>query len=116
VDQNGAFGGFPGANASGSLGAFGGGAAFGGSASVTGTVVSVTDSSMTLQLADGQTVQIATGSSTTYHNQTAGTSASVAAGNTVQVQVSGGSAGAGASASASAGAGTRTATDVTVTG
>jgi hypothetical protein len=115
VGQNGALNGLPGANASGLPGGDRG-AGFGGSTSVTGTVVSISASSMTLQLAGGQTVQIATGTSTTYHNQTAATSSDVAAGNTVQVQVSGGNAGPNAAASASAGTGTRTATDVTVTG
>ena len=86
--------------------------------SVTGTVVSISASSMTIQLADGQTVEVATGSSTTYHNQAASTSSSVAAGDTVAVQVSGGNDGpnTAASASSSASGGTRTATDVTVTG
>ena len=111
--QSGAPNGFAGANASGAPGDFGG---FGGSASVTGTVVSVSGSSMTIQLTDGQTVQIAIGSSTTYHNQTAATSSNVAAGDTVQVQVSGGNDGANAGASSAASSGTRTATDVTVTG
>lgn len=111
--QSGAPNGFAGANASGAPGDFGG---FGGSASVTGTVVSVSGSSMTIQLADGQTVQIAIGSSTTYHNQTAATSSNVAAGDTVQVQVSGGNDGASAVASSGASSETRTATDVTVTG
>jgi hypothetical protein len=83
---------------------------------VTGTVVSVSGSSMTIQLTDGQTVQIAIGSSTTYHNQTAATSSNVAAGDSVQVQVSGGNDGANAGASSAASSGTRTATDVTVTG
>ena len=110
--QSGAPNGFAGANASGAPGDRGG---FGGSASVTGTVVSVSDSSMTIQLTDGQTVQVAIGSSTTYHNQTAATSSNVAAGDTVQVQVSG-TDGANAGASSAASSGTRTATDVTVTG
>lgn len=119
--QNGLVNGLPGANASGLPGLGGnaadglGGAGFGGS--VTGTVVSVSDSSMTVQLADGQTVEVALGSSTTYHNQTSASSSDIAAGDTVQVQVSGGNgAGPNASASASASSGTRTATDVTVTG
>jgi len=123
--QNGSLNGLPGANASGAPGDFGGGlpggdrgAGVGGPASVSGTVVSISASSMTIQLADGQTVQVATGSSTTYHNQTAATSSDVAAGDTVEVQVSGGNDGpnAASSASASASGNTRTATDVTVTG
>jgi hypothetical protein len=92
------------------------GAGAGGLSSVTGTVVSVSGSSITVQLADGQTVQVATDSATTYHSQTAATIASVATGSTVQVQVSGGTQpNAAASASPSSSGITRTATDVTVT-
>ncbi|MGD0018965.1 MAG: hypothetical protein ABSD62_06885 [Candidatus Limnocylindrales bacterium] len=88
---------------------------FGGDATVTGTVVSVATDSITVKLANGSTVTIATGSSTTYHNQTAGSSTDLAAGQTVQVQTSGG-ADAGPNASASPGTQTtRTATDVTIT-
>jgi hypothetical protein len=110
--------GLPAAFASGAPGAFGSdrGAGLGGLASVTGTVVSVSGSSITVQLADGQTVQLATDSATTYHSQTAATIASVAAGSKVQVQVSGGGQpNAAASASPSSSGSTRTATDVTVT-
>lgn len=58
---------------------------------------------------------VATGSATTYHNQTAGSSSDLAAGQTVQVQTSGGSSAA-PNASASPGTQTtRTATDVTIT-
>jgi hypothetical protein len=90
-------------------------AGFGGAASISGTVVSVGTDSITLQLAGGQTVTIATGSTTTYHNQTSGSSSDVAVGQTVQVQTAGGDGGA-PNASASPGTGTtRTATDVTVT-
>jgi hypothetical protein len=88
---------------------------FGGVATVTGTVVSVSADSITVKLADGSTVTVATGSSTTYHNQTAGSSTDLAAGQTVQVQTSGGTNG-GPNASASPGTQTtRTATDVTIT-
>jgi hypothetical protein len=92
-----------------------------GAATVTGTVVSVARDSITVKLASGQTVTVATGSSTTYHNQTAGSGTDLAAGQTVQVQTSGGTnpgANASASPNASAGSGTqttRTATDVTIT-
>lgn len=88
---------------------------FGGAATVTGTVVSVAADSITVKLSTGETVTIATGSATAYHNQTAGSSTDLAAGQTVQVQTSGG-ANAGPNASASPGAQTtRTATDVTIT-
>ena len=110
--------GLPAALGSGGPGDFVGdrGAGPGGLASVTGTVVSVSGSSITVQLADGQTVQVATDSATTYHSQTAATIGSVAAGSTVQVQVSGGGQlNPGASASPSSSGNTRTATDVTVT-
>ena len=86
-----------------------------GAATVTGTVVSVSTDSITVKLASGETVTVATGSATTYHNQTAGSSTDLAAGQTVQVQTSGGTV-AGPNASASPGTGTtRTATDVTIT-
>jgi hypothetical protein len=88
--------------------------AFGGSATVSGTVVSVGSDSFTLKLANGQTVTIATGSSTTYHAQTPGSSGDLAAGQTVQVQTSGGRVEPGASASAGTTT-ARTATDVTIT-
>lgn len=88
---------------------------FGGAATVTGTIVSVSTDSITVKLASGQTVTVATGSSTTYHNQTSGSSTDLAVGQTVQVQTSGGT-NAGSSASASPGTQTtRTATDVTIT-
>jgi hypothetical protein len=87
----------------------------GGAATVTGTVVSVAADSITVKLSTGETVTIATGSATAYHNQTAGSSTDLAAGQTVQVQTSGG-ANAGPNAGASPGAQTaRTATDVTIT-
>ena len=102
------------AAASGAPGA-GARAASSGTLTVTGTVVSVSADSITLQLASGASETIATGSSTTYHNQTAGSSSDLAAGQTVQVQTSGGSSAA-PNASASPGTQTtRTATDVTIT-
>ncbi len=82
-----------------------------GAATVTGTVVSVTSTSITVQLPDGQTVTLATGSSTTYHTQTAASSGDVTAGAAVTIKTS-----VAAAASASPGTGTtRTATDVTIT-
>jgi hypothetical protein len=86
-----------------------------GAATVTGTVISVATDSITVKLASGQTVTVATGSSTTYHNQTAGSSTDLAAGQTVQVQTSNGT-NPDANASASPGTQTtRTATEVTIT-
>jgi hypothetical protein len=78
---------------------------------VTGTVTSVTSTSITVQLADGQTVTVALGSSTAYHVQTAGTSSDVTQGSTVTIRTTGTDR---AAAVASAGTTTRTATDVTV--
>jgi hypothetical protein len=79
---------------------------------LTGTVTSVTSTSITVQLADGQTTTVALGSSTTYHTQAAGNSSDVTQGSTVTIRTTGTD---GAAAVASAGATTRTATDVTVT-
>ena len=79
---------------------------------VTGTVTSVTSTSITVQLADGQTTTVALGSSTTYHTQTAATNSDVTQGSTVTIKTTGSDR---AAAVASAGATTRTATDVTVT-
>ena len=92
---------------------------FGGAATISGTVVSVTASSITVQLAGGQTITVATGSSTSYHAQTAATSSDVTQGATVTVKTSGSGnlPNPGSSASASPGtAGSLTATDVTITG
>jgi hypothetical protein len=111
-------------------GASGAGVA-GGTATISGTVVSATADSMTLQLANGQTVTIATDPSTTYHGQTSAASSAVTTGSTVIVQTSGIGSGSATvsssaasaspgstSATASAGPGTgaaRTATSVTIT-
>ena len=87
---------------------------------MSGTVLSSTADSITIQLADGQQVTLSTGSSTTYHSQTAASGSAVAVGASVIVKTSAGaSTGAIASAAASAGTGagtTRTATDITITG
>jgi hypothetical protein len=81
-------------------------------ATVTGTVTSVTSTSITVQLANGQTETVALGSSTTYHTQAVGTSSDVTQGSTVTIKTTA----TGAAAVASAGTTTtRTATDVTVT-
>lgn len=81
-----------------------------GASTISGTVVSATSSSITIKLVDGQTVTVATGSSTVYHSQTTASSSAVTAGASVVVQTS-------TAASASAGTeGSRTATNVIVTG
>jgi hypothetical protein len=91
-----------------------------GETTLSGTVVSVSADSITLELASGQTVQVATGPSTTYHGQSSATSTDVTTGATVTVQTTVG-AGAGSSASPNVAAspgvidGSRTATDVTIT-
>ena len=90
-------------------GGLGGG---GGGAAITGTVVSVTNDSMTLKLANGSTITIGLGSTTTYHGQTSAAQTDVKTGATVSVKTSGGQVQPDASASASTG----TATDVTITG
>ena len=118
--QNGNGGQF-GPNASGipgNLGSFrpdGNGGFGSGTASISGTLVSISADSFTVKLASGETVTIATGSSTTYHNQTSGLSTDLATGETVTVQTSSASTGSNASSSSSPGTGTRTATDVTIT-
>jgi hypothetical protein len=102
----------------GNLGSFrpdGSGGFGSGMTSISGTLVSVSADSFTVKLASGETVTIATGSSTTYHNQTSGLSTDLATGETVTVQTSSASTGSNASSSSSPGTGTRTATDVTIT-
>lgn len=78
-------GGFPGDGGNGP--GFGRGG-FGGP-SVEGTVESVDGSSITLKLANGQTVKVNLNSSTTYKQQAAGSQSDVAAGKTVIVQITG---------------------------
>jgi hypothetical protein len=80
-----------------------------GASTITGTVVSVSSSSMTIKLATGQTVTVATGSSTVYHSQTTAASADVTAGASVVVQTSA------ATSTAAGAAGSRTATNVIIT-
>ena len=88
---NGAFGngGFP----AGGTGAAGAGAAglgrggFGGGVLVTGTVDSVSGTTMTLKEANGSTVTVNLAGTTTYHAQAAATSADVTTGKQVQVEV-----------------------------
>jgi hypothetical protein len=114
TSQNGAPAGQFAPDASGQIGGFSDGQRLGDrAATLSGTVVSVSADSITLELADGSTVTVATGSSTTYHSQTSGSSADLAAGQTVQIATAGG---ANQIPGASPAAGTaRTATDVTIT-
>jgi len=58
--------------------------------SLQGTVTTVASDSITLQLANGQTLTIPVDSSTTYHSQAPATATDVTAGKTVIVQLSGG--------------------------
>jgi len=99
------------------------GAGFGGGVLVTGTVDSVSGTTMTLKEANGTTVTVNLAGTTTYHAQATATAADVTAGKQVQVQVevAGGFGAPGASpvAGASPAAGgtttrTVTATDVTL--
>ena len=64
-----------------------GGRGIGGGGAVTGTVVSVSGTSMTVKLANGSTVTIDLSGTTTYHSQTAATSSDVQPGATVQVTI-----------------------------
>ena len=103
---------------------FGRGAGFGGGVLVTGTVDSVSGTTMTLKEANGTTVTVNLAGTTTYHAQATATAADVTTGKHVQVQVAiagafgapGASPEAGASPAAGGGTTTRTvtATDVTL--
>jgi len=90
---NGAFGngGFP-AGGTGAAGAGAGAAGlgrggFGGGVLVTGTVDSISGTTMTLKEASGSTVTVNLAGTTTYHAQAAATSADVTTGKQVQVEV-----------------------------
>jgi hypothetical protein len=63
------------------------GGAFTGGPSIEGTVESITDTTLTLKTADGQTIQIALDGSTTYHAQTDATADDVTTGGKVQVRL-----------------------------
>jgi hypothetical protein len=106
---NGGFQGRPGG------GAFGG---LGGGATVEGTVESVSATTLTLKLADGQTIQVALNDSTTYHAQADASSSDVVTGGKVQVRLQLGGVDGGTGPSATAGTGgilnSATAGDVTV--
>lgn len=85
---NGAFGGFGGFGTGGQGGAFTGagrGLGFGGG--IQGTVVSDDGSTLQLKLANGSTVSVQLGSSTTYHSQVAADASSVKTGGTVIVRI-----------------------------
>jgi hypothetical protein len=62
----------------------------GGGVSIEGTVTAVSADSITLQLANGQSVTIPIDAATTYHSRQAATAADVTTGSTVQVQLQGG--------------------------
>jgi hypothetical protein len=64
-----------------------GGIVTGGGATIEGTVDSVTDTTLTLKTADGQTIQIALEGTTTYHAQTNASSDEVKAGGKVLVRI-----------------------------
>jgi hypothetical protein len=89
---------FFGPNASGAPGGDGnggraggpGGILTGGGLSIEGTVTAVAADSITLQLANGQSVTIPVDAATTYHTQSAATASDVKNGSTVLVQLDGG--------------------------
>jgi hypothetical protein len=84
---NGGFGN-GGAGGTGAAGAAGlGRGGFGGGVLVTGTVDSISGTSMTLKEANGSTVTVNLAGTTTYHAQAAATSADVTTGKQVQVEV-----------------------------
>ncbi|MFL5680021.1 MAG: hypothetical protein ACJ77B_05410 [Chloroflexota bacterium] len=108
-------------------GGFGGGFGGGGGRGfgIRGTVTAVTSTSITIQVAGGQTITLTTDASTTYHQQVAGASSDVATGREVVVQLGGGNGnggggngnggnGGGQAPGASPGTRTGTASDITV--
>jgi hypothetical protein len=100
----------------GGQGALGG---LGGGVTVEGTVESVTASTLTLKLADGQTIQIALNDSTTYHAQADASSSDVVTGGKVLVRlqlgrITGDATGPSATAGTGGPLGNATAGDVTV--
>jgi hypothetical protein len=72
----------PGRGFGGGFGGFGGGGL-----TVRGTVESVDANSLTIKTANGQTITVATGASTTYNTQSPASASDVQAGKTVQVQL-----------------------------
>lgn len=107
---------FGGTGGTGGAGGFGGGAFRG--LGVQGTVTAVDPTSISIQLANGTTIDIPTDSSTTYHTQQAGTASDVQVGKQVEVQVSRSATTGGAAPSPGAGGAPNfgTASDVTVLG
>ena len=57
---------------------------------ITGTVTSVSGDSLTVELANGQSIQVSVGSGTTYHTQVSASQSDLATGDTVIVSVNGG--------------------------
>lgn len=103
---NGGFGNGEFPRASGAPGGFGGLRGAGGFG-IQGTVTAVASDHLTLQLANGTTIDIPLTSSTTYHQQTAGSASDVQVGKQVQVQLERNAAGSGgANASPGTGGGT----------
>jgi hypothetical protein len=95
-------------------GLFGGAA--GTEATVRGTVRSVTPTSITVKLANGQTASVDLTATTTYHRQAAASSTDIARGAQVDVQVTFQPRAAGATPAPSGGPRTFTASDVTLAG
>jgi hypothetical protein len=99
-------------------GAFGGGLGRGGagglSGGVTGTVQSINGSTLTLMLSTGSTVTIDLSGTTTYHNETAGSSSDVKVGSKVQVQINAAAAASGTPNPSASGGRTLTASDILV--
>lgn len=79
-------GGFPGGGPGGNNGGFPGGG-FGSGPSIEGKVVALTSTTLTLELADGQTVQITLKDDTTYHARSDASAGDIVSGGTVIVRV-----------------------------
>ena len=105
---------------SGATGAGFGGLRGAGGFGIQGTVTAVASDHLTLQLANGTTIDIPLTSATTYHQQTTGSASDVQVGKQVQVQLqrntSGGNPGAAASPGAGGSASLGAASSVTVLG
>lgn len=81
-------GNFPGGSfAPDASGGLGGGFARGGGFNLSGTVESITDDTLTLKTANGQTLEFSLGADTTYASKTPATAADVKAGSKVEVQL-----------------------------
>ncbi len=68
----------------------GGGRGFGGRGGLTGTVTAVGDGTISFTTASGQTTDVATTDTTTYHQQTPATAADVVVGSSVRITAQGG--------------------------